>query len=92
LEGGLQPILRSLSHFFFTKINVFRLLNCKWHLLRFVSMLKKKNHFELNLWSYNVGPKTNSKKNMGSYFPHHWKGHLILMGSTWQHLKIVVIW
>jgi hypothetical protein len=86
LEGGLHPSLRSLAQFFLTKIKISKFSNYKWHLLRFVSMHVKEKNIFISICDPTMPKIWRAKKptirNMASCFPHHWKGHLMSLGST----------
>lgn len=95
LQGGLQSIPQAFNQIWFKKLNIYELPNYKWHLLRFVIMLIKNKSFSISICDLTIlriwWVKKPTIGNMASHFPHHSKGHLIFLGSTWQHLKIIFL-
>jgi hypothetical protein len=63
LEKVLHPILGSMNQFLLIKFYLFKLFDCKWHLLRIISIHAKKNLFNFNLWTSNVQDLTNKESN-----------------------------
>ncbi len=92
LDGGLHHIIKSLSQFFWTKINFFKFSICQRHFLRLVRIPTKENILSIFIWDPTI-PKIYQAKNqtignITSCFYHHWKGHLMSLTSNWYFLKI----
>jgi len=87
LKGNLHPSIGSLGQFLLKKIKFSKVFYCKQYLLTFVSMHVKENFLSISIWNPTMPKIWQAKKpivgNMASCFPHHWRGHLISLGSTW---------
>ncbi len=87
LEGGLHPSLGSFGQFLLTKIKFSKFYDCKQHFLRFVSMPAKEKILSISICDPTMPKiwwvKKPTVENMASCFPHHWRGHLMPLGSTW---------
>jgi hypothetical protein len=86
LEGDLHPSLGSLGQVLLTKIKYLK-LSYKWHLLKFVNMPAKEKIIYVSICDPTMFKIWWAKKptigNMASCFLHHWRRHLMSLGSTW---------
>jgi hypothetical protein len=86
----LQPTFALVGHFLLNKINFFKFSNCKWHLI--VGMLTKEKILSIFICDPIILNICQARKptmgNIDSCFYHHYRRHLISLGSSWDLLEI----